>query len=100
MATDMVETKIFKTDSDAYAKEYLIHFTQDCTVYNGPDVRYSVMTQGKLGQTVRITGYTPDKRWYQIMLDNGEIGFVEKNKTAKGAGNPVPFGSHVFKGQL
>lgn len=98
VASDMVETKILKIDSDAYSKDYLIHFTQDCTIYNGPDARYSVMTKCKSGQTVRITGYTPDKKWYQIILDNGEIGFVEKNKTEKGIGNPVPSGSHVFKG--
>lgn len=98
VASDMVEMKILKIDSDAYSKDYLIHFTQDCTIYNGPDARYSVMTKGKSGQTVRITGYTPDKKWYQIILDNGEIGFVEKNKTEKGIGNPVPSGSHVFKG--
>ena len=100
VATDMIEKKILKTDSDIYSKDYLVHFNQDCTIYNGPDIRYSVMTQGKSGQTVRITGYTPNKMWYQIILDNGEIGFVEKDKTEKGSGNPVPLGSHVYKGQL
>lgn len=100
VATDMVENKIMKTDSDAMSKEYLVHLTQDCTIYNGPDVRYSPMVEGKANQTVRITGYTPDKSWYQIMLDNGEMGYIEKNKTQKGIGDPVPFGSHVYKGQL
>ncbi|MBQ8481825.1 MAG: J domain-containing protein [Alphaproteobacteria bacterium] len=99
VATDMVESKIMKTDSDAMSKEYLIHLTQDCTIYNGPDVRYSPMVEGKANQTVRITGYTPDKSWYQIMLDNGEMGYIEKNKTEKGMGDQVPFGSHVYKGQ-
>lgn len=100
VATDMVENKIMKTDSDAMSKEYLVHLTQNCTIYNGPDVRYSPMVEGKANQTVRITGYTPDKSWYQIMLDNGEMGYIEKNKTQKGIGDPVPFGSHVYKGQL
>ncbi len=100
VATDMVENKIIKTDSDAMSKEYLVHLTQNCTIYNGPDVRYSPMVEGKANQTVRITGYTPDKSWYQIMLDNGEMGYIEKNKTQKGIGDPVPFGSHVYKGQL
>ena len=100
VATDMVETKIVKEDSDPFSKAYLIHLTEDSTIYNGPDTRYSVMTEGKAGQTLRITGYTPDKSWYQVIIDNGEIGFIQKSKTQKGEGNPVPFGSHVYKGQL
>ena len=100
VASDMVETKIMKTDSDAMSKEYLVHLKQDCTIYNGPDVRYSPMVEGKANQTVRITGYTPDKSWYQVMIDNGEMGYVERNKTQKGIGDPVPFGSHVYRGQM
>ena len=100
VASDMVETKIMKTDSDAMSKEYLVHLKQDCTIYNGPDVRYSPMVDGKANQTVRITGYTPDKSWYQVMIDNGEMGYVERNKTENGIGNPVPFGSHVYRGQM
>lgn len=100
VASDMVETKIMKTDSDAMSKEYLVHLKQDCTIYNGPDVRYSPMVEGKANQTVRITGYTPDKSWYQVMIDNGEMGYVERNKTENGIGNPVPFGSHVYRGQM
>ena len=99
VASDMVENKIMKTDSDAMSKEYLVHLTQDCTIYNGPDVRYSPMVEGKANQTVRITGYTPDRSWYQIMLDNGEMGYIEKNKMKKGIGDPVPYGSHVYKGK-
>lgn len=100
VATDMVETKIVKVDSDALSKEHIAHLKSECTIYNGPDSRYSPMTGGKAGQTVRITGYTPDKKWYQIIIDNGEMGFVEKNNLEKGFGNQVPFGSHVYKGYL
>lgn len=100
VASDMVETKIIKEDSDPFSKEHLIHLTADCTIYNGPDVRYSPLIEGKAMQTLRITGYTPDKKWYQVIIDNGEIGFVEKSKTEKGEGNQVPFGSHVYKGQM
>lgn len=100
VATDMVESKIIKDDSDPYDKEYLVHLTEDCTIYNGPDVRYSPMTEGKAMQTLRITGHTPNGKWYQVMIDNGEEGFVQKDKIKKGEGKPVPFGSHVYKGQL
>ena len=100
VATDMVETKVVKDDSDPYDKEYLVHLIEDCTIYNGPDIRYSPMVKGKARQTLRITGHTPDGKWYQVMIDNGETGFVQKDKTQKGEGNQVPFGSHVYKGQL
>lgn len=100
VATDMVETKIVKDDSDPFSKESLIHLTEDCTIYNGPDTRYSPMIEGKAGQTLRVTGHTPDNKWYQVIVDNGEMGYVQKDKTEKGAGDPIPFGSHVYKGQL
>lgn len=96
--SDMIENRILKTDSSIRSTEDLAHFNTDCTVYHGPDTRYSPMVQGKKGQTVRITGYTYDKEWYQIILDNGEIGFVHKNNLEKGMGDPVPVGSHVYKG--
>lgn len=100
VATDMVENKIIKEDSDPFSKDYLIHLTEDCIIYNGPDSRYSPLIEGKAKQTLRITGYTPDRKWYQVIIDNGEKGFIEKNKTGKGEGSPVPLGSHVYKGQL
>lgn len=98
--SDMVETKIIKTDSDAYSKRFLVHLTEDCTIYHGPDERYSPMTTGNALQTVRIIGHTSDKKWYQIILDNGEMGYIQKSKTAAGVGNPIPAKSHVYKGSL
>ena len=70
VATDMVETKIVKDDSDPFSKENLVHLIEDCTIYNGPDIRYSPMTQGKARQTLRVMGHTPDNKWYQIIIDN------------------------------
>lgn len=97
-ASDTAVKNIIQTDSDPYGSEYIVHFTEDCVIYNGPDARYSPMTNAVKGQTVRVTGYTPNGKWYQIILDNGEMGFAEKSKTKKGFGNPVPAGSHVYKG--
>ncbi|MBR3676660.1 MAG: DnaJ domain-containing protein [Alphaproteobacteria bacterium] len=96
--SDMIENRILKNDSSIRSTEDLAHFKEDCTVYHGPDTRYSPMVEAKKDQTVRITGYTYDKEWYQIILDNGEIGFVHKSKLEKGMGSPVPVGSHVYKG--
>jgi len=96
--SDTVERKIMKTDSDEYSKDFLAHLTDDCTIYYGPDSRYSPMIQGKKGQTVRISGYTPDYSWYQVVIDNGEKGYVAKRFIEKGIGNPVPWRSHVYRG--
>ena len=95
--SDMIETRIMKIDSSRSNPENLVHFTDNCTIYHGPDTRYSPMAEGLKGQTVRIIGHTFDKEWYQIIVDNGEIGFVRKNNFAKGMKNPVPSGSHVYK---
>ena len=54
------------------------------------------MAQAVKGQTVRLTGFTPDKSWYRVMLDNGEMGFVEKSSVERGVGNPVPDGSKII----
>ncbi|MEE6206732.1 MAG: DnaJ domain-containing protein [Alphaproteobacteria bacterium] len=96
--SDMVESHIIKVDSDRNSTEYLVHFSRDCTVYYGPDNRYTPMLEGKQGQTVRITGHTFNKAWLRIMLDNGEIGYVHKSNIEKGIGNPVPPRSQVYRG--
>lgn len=100
VGSDMVETKIIKVDGGAYSREYLVHLTVDSTIYYGPDIRYDPMITVSAMQTLRVTGHTIDKKWYQVILDNGEKGYVEGNKIKKGIGNPVPEGSHVFKGSL
>lgn len=96
--SDMVESHIVKVDSDRYSSEYLVHFSRDCTIYYGPDTRYTPMAEGKQGQTVRITGHTFNKAWLRIILDNGEIGYVHKSNLEKGIGNPVPPNSQVYRG--
>ena len=98
MPSDMVENKILKVDSDPRSSEYLVHFNKDCNVYYGPSTKYDVMGEIDEGHTVRITGYTYDKKWYQVIVDNGERVYVRKEDIAKGMGNPVPFGSQVYKG--
>ncbi len=96
--SDMVELRIMKTDSDPYSKEFIAHLTADCVIYYGPDTRYSPLRNGAKQQTVRITGFTADKKWYQIMLDDGVVGYVSSKNLEKGFGAPVPAGSHVYKG--
>lgn len=97
VGADTIENKIMKTDSNDTSVEYLVHFNKDTALYHGPDNRYDVMKQVKSGQTVRITGYTPDKVWFQVITDNGERGYTHKNDIDKGMGNQVPYNSKVYR---
>ena len=97
VGADTIESKLIKTDSDDTSTEYLVHFNKDTILYHGPDNRYSVMKEVKANQTVRITGYMPNKEWYQVVVDNGERGYVHKNDITKGMGNEVPHNSKVYR---
>lgn len=94
--SDTIVRRILKIDSSPNSTQDLMNFKQPCTVYHGPDERYSVMLSAKPKQTVRVSGYTGDKQWYQIITDNGEMGYVREECLQKGMGNPVPFGSKVY----
>lgn len=97
--SDMIEMRIMKTDSDPYGTDYIMHFKEDSIIYYGPDERYSRLRQGYRQQTVRITGYTLNQKWYQIIMDDGVIGYIQSNKLEKGFGLPVSSASHVYKEQ-
>jgi curved DNA-binding protein CbpA len=97
IADDQVESKIIKVDGDIGSKNHLYHLKNDVKIYYGPDDRYDVLVNGKKGQTVRITGYTPDKKWYKVMIDNGENGYVRDNMLKKGIGNPLPPKTKIYR---
>ena len=97
MAYDMVDTHLMRVDSSIHDKQYLYYIKKDSIIYHGPDMRYQPMVQGYEGQTVRLFGYTPDKKWFKIVLDNGEMGFIQSELLQKGIGKAVPFGSKVYK---
>ena len=62
----------------------------------GPSDEFDVLATGKRGQTVRVTGYSPDEEWFRVMLDNGEMGFITKQNLKKGIGLEIPSGSKIF----
>ena len=93
----MVDTHLMRVDSNIYDKQYLYHLTKNSIIYHGPDERYQPMREAYEGQTVRLFGYTPDKKWFKIIFDNGEMGFIQSSLLSKGIGNSVPFGSKVYK---
>lgn len=99
MSYDMIDSKIMKIDSDITSREYLYHFRRQGPIYYGPDGRYDKMTDGAENQTVRVVGWTSDKKWYKIVIDNGEMGFVHYSHIKKGMGKPVPPRSKVYQEQ-
>ncbi len=97
MSYDMIDSQIMKADSDINSTQYLYHLRRACPIYYGPDDRYDQMTTGAENQTVRVVGWTVDKKWYKIVIDNGEMGFVHYSHLNKGMGNPVPMRSRVYQ---
>lgn len=95
MADDQIESKIIKVDGGNDVSEYLYHLAVAVNIYYGPDERYDVLKEGLEGQTVRVIGFTPDRKWYKVIVDNGEAGYVKKNNLRKGVGNPIPLHSKV-----
>ena len=92
---DVVVSKIFSVPVDLNDKSKLYHFAGDANIMYGPAAKFDVMASGKTGQTVRVTGFTPDKTWYRVMIDNGEMGFVPAKTLQPGIGTEPPYGSKI-----
>lgn len=97
IADDQVETHVMQVDVDYADDTYLYHVKGAGEIYYGPDRKYDLMMKATEGQTVRVLGYTVDKRWFKIMIDNGDTGFIHKNYLEKGIGNPIPSRSKIYK---
>ena len=95
VADDQVETRIIKIDGGKTDDAVFYHLKDNVEIYYGPDNRYDVLLEGVKGQTVRLVGYTPDKKWFKIIIDNGEAGYINRKNLEKGIGNPIPVRSKV-----
>ncbi len=95
---DVVVSKVFDIPVDVYDRKMLYHLARDGKVMYGPGTQFDVLASLEQGRTVRLTGFTPDKKWYRIMLDNGEMGFVQARQLKKGIGTPIPENSKISAG--
>lgn len=93
---DVVVSKIFNIPVDTYDTKMLYHLKYEAKIMYGPSDEFDVLATGKRGQTVRVTGYSPDEEWFRVMLDNGEMGFITKQNLKKGIGLEIPSGSKIF----
>ena len=97
IASDQAEAHIMQVDVDYKDDAYLYHLKGTVNIYYGPDRKYDLLKKGEDGQTVRVLGYTVDKRWFKVMIDDGNTGFVHQKDLAKGVGNPIPSRSKIYK---
>ncbi len=96
---DLVTSKIFNIPVDKADSKMLFHLTSNQNIMHGPSEKFDVLTKALKGQTVRLTGYTPDKLWFRIMLDNGEMGFIKRQHLKQGIGNEIPPKSQIISHQ-
>ena len=94
---DIVVSKVFSVPVNPYSPEMLYHLKNADDIMYGPADKFDVMKRLAKGHTVRVTGFTPDKAWYRVMIDNGDMGFIRAEKLKKGLGNPVPENSKVYQ---
>lgn len=94
---DMVLSKIFNIPVDLYDDKMIFHINQEVDIMYGPSSDFDILQKSQKNQTVRVTGYTPDKQWYRVMVDDGNMGFVNKKYLKKGLGNPIPDKSKIIK---
>lgn len=95
---DVVVSKILNIPANTDDLNMLYHLTEATDVMYGPDEDFDVLKKAKSGTTVRVTGYTPDKQWFRVMLDNGDMGFVKAKILKKGIGAEIPEGSKIYTG--
>lgn len=94
---DVVVGKVISIPVDKSDDSQLYHLTEESKIMYGPSEDFDIIKVLKKGTTVRFTGFTPDKIWARVMIDNGESGFVAYEIIEKGIGNEIPFGSSIIE---
>ena len=98
---DMIVSKVFDIPVDVYDTKMLYHIKQGyvAKILYGPSDKFDVLTYLGDEKTVRVTGLTPDKEWYRVMIDNGDMGFIKQEMLSKGKGSDIPQDSKIYKSQ-
>ena len=94
---DTVVAKIVSIPADVEDLNMLFFFIEATNVMYGPSDDFDVMKKYPKKHTVRVTGYTPDNKWYRVMVDNGDMGFVRASSVKKGIGLEIPKDSKIYK---
>ena len=95
---DVVVSKVVDIPVDTEDQRRLYHVIEPVAVMYGPDDNFDKLVEIRGQTTVRLTGYTPNKVWARIMVDNGETGFDRLSKLKKGIGRPIPDDSKIYTG--
>lgn len=95
--SDVAVARIFDIPVDIHDKQKLYHVTQLTQAMHGADSSFDVYGTVEQGTTVRLTGYSSDKKWYRVMFDNGEMAFIESDKLQQGIGKDIPLWSKIYK---
>lgn len=95
--SDVAVSKIFDIPIDVYSKKELYYTIKDVDAMHGADKDFDVFRAVEKGTTVRVTGYTADKKWFRVMFDNGEMAFIEAKYLEQGVGNDIPLWSKIYK---
>ena len=95
--SDVAVARIFELPVDIHDTKRLYHATEDTKAMYGADKGFDILRNVKKGLTVRITGYTTNKKWFRVMFDDGEMGFIEADKLSKGIGDNIPLWSKIYK---
>ena len=93
---DVVVGKIVSVAVNKSDISGLYHLKKESKIMYGPSDEFDIIKVLKDNTTVRLTGYTPDKVWARVMIDNGEIGFVYFEDIEQGIGKEIPYGSSII----
>ncbi len=89
--------KIINYPVDLNDDKMLYHLGFDVVIKFGPSEKFDSLAQGVRGQTVRVTGITPDEVWLRVMIDDGQMGYVKAGVVRKGIGNPISDESKIVE---
>lgn len=95
--SDVAVARIFDIPVNVHDTQKLYHVIQTTNAMHGADISFDVYGTIEQGTTVRLTGYSSDKKWSRVMFDNGEMAFIESDKLQQGIGKEIPLWSKIYK---